>query len=42
MVEAANTAGGPDNIAALLIQMPDNVPATKVVFDQKKPKRDIA
>jgi len=38
MIEAANTAGGPDNITALLIQMPDNVPATKVVFDQENQK----
>jgi serine/threonine protein phosphatase PrpC len=38
MVEAANTAGGPDNIAALLIQMPDSVPATRVVFNQENQK----
>jgi len=38
MIEAANTAGGPDNITALLIQMPDNVPATKVVFNQENQK----
>ncbi|MFC2054009.1 PP2C family protein-serine/threonine phosphatase [Chloroflexota bacterium] len=35
MIEAANTAGGPDNITAILIQMPDNVPATRVVFNQE-------
>jgi serine/threonine protein phosphatase PrpC len=38
MIEAANSAGGPDNITALLIQMPDNVPATKVVFNQENQK----